>query len=381
MDEGGATVGQPEPPLLPGFREMALRRMAAGRSRFVRDLVALRQAAGLSQTEVAARMGTSQSAVARLEAGTTDVRASTLERYAAAVGAVVPWAQPSRTSPPTLQPGGPIMTERPAASSRPWADAGYRGLAARGATPAVDGPAGTPSASTPGWPGGPGTPGGPEIPGRPWLPGTPGAPGMPGRPGAPQPGGPGPVPPTRVWADPHAEWQDLLYARLLEKRIVMASGTLDSDAATRLSAQLLTLDAEGNAPIRLEMQNLQADLQAVLAVMGVLDTLRVPVTGQVSGEIRGAATGLLAACQRRLAYPSAVVALTEPRMELGGTVRAVTERQQQAERMLDSLYYRLAEMTGRPADELREDFRRGRTLTVAEAIGYGFLDDRVTRPE
>jgi ATP-dependent Clp protease protease subunit len=188
------------------------------------------------------------------------------------------------------------------------------------------------------------------------------------------------VPQTRVWVDPHADWQDLLYARLLEKRIVMASGILDSDAATRLSAQLLTLDAEGNEPIRLEIQNLHADLQAVLAVMGVLDTLRAPVTGQVSGEIRGAAAGLLAACQRRLAYPSAVVALTEPRMELGGTVRAVTERQQQAERMLDSLYYRLAETTGRSADEVREDFRLGRTLTVAEAIGYGLLDDRVARP-
>jgi transcriptional regulator with XRE-family HTH domain len=70
---------------------MALRRMAAERSGLVRGLVAMRQAAGLSQTEVAARMGTSQSAVARLEAGTSDVRASTLERYAAAVGGELTW--------------------------------------------------------------------------------------------------------------------------------------------------------------------------------------------------------------------------------------------------------------------------------------------------
>ena len=49
-------------------------------------LVAGRRAIGLSQTEVAARMGTSQSAVARLEAGQLDVRLSTLERYAAALG-------------------------------------------------------------------------------------------------------------------------------------------------------------------------------------------------------------------------------------------------------------------------------------------------------
>ena len=78
-------------PLLPGFREMAIRRMSAGRRRLVGELAELRRSAGLSQTEVAARMGTSQSAVARLEAGDADVRASTLERYAAAIGSRITW--------------------------------------------------------------------------------------------------------------------------------------------------------------------------------------------------------------------------------------------------------------------------------------------------
>jgi transcriptional regulator with XRE-family HTH domain len=80
-----------ELPLLPGFREMALRRMAEQRAGLVRELIDRRLAAGLSQTEVAARMGTSQSAVARLESGAADTRASTLERYAAAVGGEINW--------------------------------------------------------------------------------------------------------------------------------------------------------------------------------------------------------------------------------------------------------------------------------------------------
>jgi len=73
-------------PVFPGFADLARRRraLAAG-------LVARRAALGLTQTEVAARMGTSQSAVARLEAGETDVRLSTLERYAAAVDASLDW--------------------------------------------------------------------------------------------------------------------------------------------------------------------------------------------------------------------------------------------------------------------------------------------------
>ena len=88
---GPGEAGELPLPLLPGFREMAIRRMSAERRRLVGELAGQRRSAGLSQTEVAARMGTSQSAVARLEAGDADVRASTLERYAAAIGSQITW--------------------------------------------------------------------------------------------------------------------------------------------------------------------------------------------------------------------------------------------------------------------------------------------------
>ena len=45
--------------------------------------------------------------------------------------------------------------------------------------------------------------------------------------------------------------------------------------------------------------------------------------------------------------------------------------------MLDSLYYRIAEATGREVDEIRDDARHERTLTTAEAIGYGLIHDRI----
>jgi transcriptional regulator with XRE-family HTH domain len=100
------TPGAAGLPLLPGFREMALRRMSAERRRLVAGLTAQRRSAGLSQTEVAARMGTSQSAVARLETGDADVRVSTLERYAAAIGSQLAWqARPGRAQQGPDHPG------------------------------------------------------------------------------------------------------------------------------------------------------------------------------------------------------------------------------------------------------------------------------------
>jgi predicted transcriptional regulator len=68
----------------PGLEGMLDRRRA-----LISELVTARKERGLSQTEIAAEMGTSQSAVARLEAGDVDVRLSTVERYAAALGRTV----------------------------------------------------------------------------------------------------------------------------------------------------------------------------------------------------------------------------------------------------------------------------------------------------
>jgi predicted transcriptional regulator len=70
----------------PGLQGMVDRRRA-----LIAELTEARRVSGASQTEIAARMGTSQSAVARLESGEWDARLSTLERYAAAVGSTVDW--------------------------------------------------------------------------------------------------------------------------------------------------------------------------------------------------------------------------------------------------------------------------------------------------
>ena len=73
-------------PEFPNLVEAAL-----ARRQLLRELASRREKLGLSQTVVAARMGTSQSAVARLEAGELDAKLSTVERFAAALGQKIEW--------------------------------------------------------------------------------------------------------------------------------------------------------------------------------------------------------------------------------------------------------------------------------------------------
>lgn len=64
-------------------RGYAAAQLAAAVGERVREA---REAAGLSQRDLAARMGTSQAAIARLEAGGVGATLTTLQRAAAALG-------------------------------------------------------------------------------------------------------------------------------------------------------------------------------------------------------------------------------------------------------------------------------------------------------
>lgn len=72
---------------------------ALERRELARELALRRKEAGLTQAEVAARMGTSQGQIARFESG-ADTRLSTVARYAAAVGLKISWhLSPARAAP------------------------------------------------------------------------------------------------------------------------------------------------------------------------------------------------------------------------------------------------------------------------------------------
>jgi transcriptional regulator with XRE-family HTH domain len=81
---------------LPRFRSRALRRAAVRKAydgledefAFLDEVLRARARSGLTQADVAARVGTTQSAIARLESGTPKHSPSiaTLQRYARAIG-------------------------------------------------------------------------------------------------------------------------------------------------------------------------------------------------------------------------------------------------------------------------------------------------------
>jgi ATP-dependent Clp protease protease subunit len=166
-----------------------------------------------------------------------------------------------------------------------------------------------------------------------------------------------------------------LRERLFERRIVLCRGILDDALAGRVAAELMTLDALGDAAVELQLDSGGASLESAWTLIDVIDLLGVPVNVVCSGRLEGAAVALLCAGTKRTALPHARFRLSDPELEISGRANELTALLDHHAKRLDALHERVAVCTGHPAHELAEDFRVGRSLDATEAVRYRLIDE------
>jgi len=174
---------------------------------------------------------------------------------------------------------------------------------------------------------------------------------------------------------------DLLAERMLAQRVVLLHGPLDDLAVARVSAQLMTLDAEGDDPVTLRVDCGEAELAPALTLMDVVELMGVPVRALCLGQVGAGAVGVVAVCATRAAMPSTRFALREP--SAGQATLHARNVAQWAELRADErerFCSRVAAATKRPTEQVRQDVERGLYLGAAEAADYGLIDE-VCRPD
>ena len=195
----------------------------------------------------------------------------------------------------------------------------------------------------------------------------------------PDPGPPRPLPATpSQWTVVETGHDDWLAQRLLDRRMVTLSGSLEAAAANRAVAALALLDASGDEPVELRLCDVNADLDIALALVDALDLMGVPVHATCLGTLTGPAVAILAVADHRIAAPHATVQLCEPRTQLRGHACDVTAHAEDYQRRLRLLAERIAQACRRPVDTVTADMRAGRILTAQEARGYGLIDTIAT---
>jgi ATP-dependent Clp protease protease subunit len=122
-----------------------------------------------------------------------------------------------------------------------------------------------------------------------------------------------------------SEWSQVLAQRLFEQRVVLLNGPLDETAATRVSAELMTLDAQGDEAVSLRIDCPDGSLARALTLMDVIELSGVPVRALCLGQVGGPAVGVLSVCHHRAAMPSTRFSLREPTTQFETRARDVEQ--------------------------------------------------------
>ncbi len=173
---------------------------------------------------------------------------------------------------------------------------------------------------------------------------------------------------------------EALARRLLAQRVVLLHGPLDDLSVTRVSAELMTLDAEGDDPVTLRVDCGEAGIAPALTIMDVIELMGVPVRALCLGQVGAGAIGVVAVCAHRAAMPSTRFSLSEPSTRTEAHVRNVAQWAELRAAERRRFCERVAAAVGRPAATVEEDLQHGRLLSAPEAVEYGILDE-VCRPD
>jgi ATP-dependent Clp protease protease subunit len=176
------------------------------------------------------------------------------------------------------------------------------------------------------------------------------------------------------------DWSRALAQRLFEQRVVVLHGALDDMTAGRVSAELMTLDAEGDSAVALRIDSADGSLASALTLMDVIELLGVPVRALCMGQVGGPALGVLSVCSHRAAMPSTRFSLREPATRMEARARDVAQWAQLRADEHRRFAQRVADAAGKPVDAVVDALTAGVFMSAQEAMDYGLLDE-ICRPQ
>jgi ATP-dependent Clp protease protease subunit len=166
--------------------------------------------------------------------------------------------------------------------------------------------------------------------------------------------------------------------RLLQRRTILVSGLLDHDAVSTLCAQLMSLDGRSADDVELLVSSDGGPVDAIVAVLDVLDVMRARVNVMCTGRARGTAAVLVAcATGTRRAGRHATLSLRLPgdtgdAGDAGG--RELAGRLEETVLVHRTLVASVVRATGRSADAVEAELDHGGVLAPEAAVAFGLVD-------
>jgi ATP-dependent Clp protease, protease subunit len=179
-----------------------------------------------------------------------------------------------------------------------------------------------------------------------------------------------------------ASWNDSIYDRLLDRRIVVLGQEVDDEIANRVCAQLLLLAAEDpGADIAFHINSPGGSVTAGMAILDTMELVECDVATYAVGMAASMGQFLLSAGARgkRYALPHASVLMHQPSSGVGGTESDIVIQSERLARLKREMAELTAAHTGQPVERIVADFDRDRWFTAVEARDYGLVDHVIGR--
>lgn len=176
--------------------------------------------------------------------------------------------------------------------------------------------------------------------------------------------------------DKNGRYSDI-YSKLLENRIVILDGPVDSDSASVIIAELLYLASENpEKDIQFYINTPGGNVVDGLAILDTMNHIPCDVATIAVGMAASMGSILLAggAKGKRFALPNSEVMIHQP---LGGAEGQASDILIHAKHLLqtkEKLINMMAGFTGKSVKILEKDMDRDNFLTAEEAKEYGLID-------
>lgn len=174
-----------------------------------------------------------------------------------------------------------------------------------------------------------------------------------------------------AFRDPGKVISDVVFTRLLDRRIVVLGSRIDDETATWVIAQLILLGSEDPAAdIKLYIDSPGGTLGAGLAIHDAMNFVPCDVSTWAVGQVGSVSQFILSSGARgkRYAVPTSLISL-DCSSDLQGHPDVFA-----SERLLVEIARLTSRQTGQPAEQVANDLQSGLTLTAIEARGYGLVD-------
>jgi ATP-dependent Clp protease protease subunit len=170
-----------------------------------------------------------------------------------------------------------------------------------------------------------------------------------------------------------------IFSRLLEDRIIMVSGQIESGIAQAVVAQLLFLESEGDKEILMYIDSPGGSVTAGMSMVNTMNFIKPAISTVITGQ--GASMGSLIAASgtkgRRYMLPDATHMIHQPMGSFNGQETDFQIHARELTRWKKRLTEVYVETTGKSYEELENDMERDNFFTAERAVAYGLADEVV----